>query len=362
MTELELRNKVVDVMRSWLGWSEANGKFRTIIDLYNTQRPLPRGYAVQYDDEWCATCVTAAGIQAGLHDIILGECGCGKMVELYRAAGRWEENDAYRPEPGDIIMYDWQDTGKGDNTGGADHVGIVEKVVGSAITVIEGNKGEAVARRTLAVNGRYIRGYCLPDYASKAEEDDDMDQTKFNEMFKTALAAHQRELMDNDCGEWSREAREWAISVGLFAGNGTTADGQPNYMWASPAFLSVCPAARAGVMSGGKRLAGGKSRRRPDLSQFSKWMIADIRPLLWIVTVGGLALAAYCVRVGYTGSLPWISAMVGLPWTAHGTVCAFYLNLCKSDHSEGGITYEAAKAANFNVQQEPEGSIDSPAI
>ena len=234
MTELELRNKVVDVMRSWLGWSEANGKFRTIIDLYNTQRPLPRGYAVQYDDEWCATCVTAAGIQAGLHDIILGECGCGKMIELYRAAGRWEENDAYRPEPGDIIMYDWQDTDKGDNTGGADHVGIVEKVVGSAITVIEGNKGEAVARRTLAVNGRYIRGYCLPDYASKAEEDDDMDQTKFNEMFKTALAAHQRELMDNDCGEWSREAREWAISVGLFAGNGTTADGQPNYMWASP--------------------------------------------------------------------------------------------------------------------------------
>lgn len=230
MTELELRNKVVDVMRGWLGWSEANGKFRSIIDLYNTQRPLPRGYAVQYDDEWCATCVTAAGIQAGLHDIILGECGCGKMIELYRAAGRWEENDAYRPEPGDIIMYDWQDTGKGDNTGGADHVGIVEKVVGNTITIIEGNKGEAVARRTLAVNGRYIRGYCLPDYASKAEEDSEVSY----EQWKEYMTKYQKELQDNDCGEWSREAREWAISVGLFAGNGTTADGQPNYMWASP--------------------------------------------------------------------------------------------------------------------------------
>ena len=43
-----------------------------------------------------------------------------------------------------------------------------------------------------------------------------------------------KERQDNDCGEWSREAREWAIRVGLFAGNGTTADGQPNYMWASP--------------------------------------------------------------------------------------------------------------------------------
>lgn len=43
MTELELRSKVVAVMRGWLGWSEANGKFKAIIDLYNTQKPLPRG-------------------------------------------------------------------------------------------------------------------------------------------------------------------------------------------------------------------------------------------------------------------------------------------------------------------------------
>lgn len=233
MTELELRNNVVDVMRGWLGWSEANGKYRAIIDLYNTQRPLPRGYAVQYDDEWCATTVTAAGMAAGLSDIIFGECSCSHMIELYRAAGRWQESDAYWPQPGDIIMYDWQDTGVGDNTGAPDHVGIVEKVAGNTITVIEGNKGEAVARRTLAVNGRYIRGYCLPDYASKVEEEEDMDQSKFNEMFKVAMTAHQKELQDNDCGEWSREAREWAIRVGLFAGNGTTADGQPNYMWAS---------------------------------------------------------------------------------------------------------------------------------
>lgn len=181
-TEQELRQSVVNVMRGWLGYNEKNGKFRSIIGLYNTQRPLPRGYKVQYTDEWCATTVTAAGIQAGLHDIILGECSCSRMIALYQAVGRWMENDAYRPQPGDIIMYDWQDSGSGDNTGAPDHVGIVEKVVGSTITIIEGNKGEAVARRTLAVNGRYIRGYCLPDYASKAEsEDDDMDISKLTD-------------------------------------------------------------------------------------------------------------------------------------------------------------------------------------
>ena len=54
--------------------------------------------------------------------------------------------------------------------------------------------------------------------------------------------------------------------------------------------------------------------------EFSKRLIADIRALLWVVTVGGLVLAAYCVRVGYMGALPWLTAMVGLPWTAHGTV------------------------------------------
>lgn len=84
----------------------------------------------------------------------------------------------------------------------------------------------------------------------------------------------------------------------------------------------------------------GKREARLD---FSKQLIRDIRGLLWVVTVGGLGLAAYCIRAGYAGSLPWLSAMVGLPWTAHGAVCAFYLNMAKSDHREGGITFEAAR-------------------
>lgn len=82
---------------------------------------------------------------------------------------------------------------------------------------------------------------------------------------------------------------------------------------------------------------------------FSKRLIADIRALLWLVTVGGILLAAYCIHRGYLGSLPWLSAMVGLPWTAHGMVCSFYLNMAKSDHKEGGITFESAKAQGFIV-------------
>ena len=58
-----------------------------------------------------------------------------------------------------------------------------------------------------------------------------MTQDKFNQMFKTAMEAHRKELRDNDSGTWSAEARQWAVDNGLIVGNGTTPDGSPNFMW-----------------------------------------------------------------------------------------------------------------------------------
>ena len=63
------------------------------------------------------------------------------------------------------------------------------------------------------------------------KEDNDMDQDKFNKMFATAMQQYRQELRDNDSGEWSREARKFAVEHGIFAGGGTNAAGQPNYMW-----------------------------------------------------------------------------------------------------------------------------------
>ena len=65
-------------------------------------------------------------------------------------------------------MYDWQDSGAGDNKGNPDHVGLVVSVSGSTMKIIEGNKSESVSYRTLSVGAKYIRGYCLPNYAKKA--------------------------------------------------------------------------------------------------------------------------------------------------------------------------------------------------
>ena len=230
MTERQLRESVVNVMKGWLGWSEANGKYKQIIDLYNTQNPLPRGYAVQYDDEWCAATVTAAGIAAGLQDIILGECSCSRMVELYKAAGRWQERDDYVPDIGDIIMYYWED-GKDyattDCTANPNHVGFVLARTGTVLTIGEGNKGEAVSTRPMQINGRYIRGYCLPDYASKADKEDEI---VTYEQWKAFMTQYRQELQDNDSGEWSKEAREWAVNAGIVTGSGEV-NGLPVYMW-----------------------------------------------------------------------------------------------------------------------------------
>ena len=79
------------------------------------------------------------------------------------------ENDAYVPSLGDVIFYDWQDSGVGDNAGQPDHVGIVTACDGQTMTIIEGNCDNAVKTRSLAVNARFIRGYGVPDFASKAD-------------------------------------------------------------------------------------------------------------------------------------------------------------------------------------------------
>ena len=168
MTEKELRNLVVTTAKNYLGLNEADGSHLAIVAIYNSQKELPRGYRVQKTDSWCAATVSAVAIECKLTDIMPTECSCGKMVELYKKLGRWMETDTYIPQAGDIVMYDWNDTGSGDNTGWPDHVGIVVGCDGKSITVIEGNKNDTVGYRRLSVGGKYIRGYCLPDYASKA--------------------------------------------------------------------------------------------------------------------------------------------------------------------------------------------------
>ena len=153
---------IIGIMREWIGWSETNGKYRQIIDIYNAHKPLARGYHVQYSDAWCDTTVSAAFITAGNTDIIGGtECGVYDHVLLFRQAGIWLGR--IKPIPGDIIVFDWQ------RDGVQDHIGIVERIEGALVTTIEGNYHDAVGRRTILYNDAQIAGYARPKYADESE-------------------------------------------------------------------------------------------------------------------------------------------------------------------------------------------------
>ena len=165
------REQLVAQAKSWLGCNEADGSFQKIIDIYNSHKPLARGYELKYTDEWCAGFASACAIACGATDIIPTEVSCFYLVELFKKMGIWVEADDYVPKPGDYIVYYWKDDGKGDCTEGASHVGIVVISNGNTFVVIEGNKGETVSRRYLTVNDIYIRGFGVPRYDAETVPD-----------------------------------------------------------------------------------------------------------------------------------------------------------------------------------------------
>lgn len=162
------RQVFVDKIMSWRGCQEGDATHKHIIDTYNAHKPLAHGYKVKYTDAWCATTISAAAIECGYTDIIPLECSCNRMISLAQKMGIWQESDSYVPNKGDIVLYDWQDSGVGDNKGVPDHVGaVVYDAKDGKFQVVEGNKNDGVNLRNMSVNGKYIRGFICPKYDSE---------------------------------------------------------------------------------------------------------------------------------------------------------------------------------------------------
>lgn len=164
--ETAVRLRVVQEAECWLGTREGSTGHRELLKIYNSHEPLAMDYVVQEGDSWCATFVSAVAIRQKLTDIIPTECGCERQIELFKALGRWQEDDSYVPAPGDLIYYDWNMTERGRCTGWADHVGIVVGIKWPFVKVIEGNREDQVMYRVIPVNEVTIRGFGLPDYGS----------------------------------------------------------------------------------------------------------------------------------------------------------------------------------------------------
>lgn len=104
---------------------------------------------------WCAYFVSWLAQGAGA-PIGPGGKGTGYVPTL-EAWGRQEQrfsSGSTRPNPGDIVIFDWG------RDGTADHTGIVERVdANGRIHTIEGNSSNMVTRREYPAGSSSIRGY-----------------------------------------------------------------------------------------------------------------------------------------------------------------------------------------------------------
>ena len=176
------------------------------LKIYNGQKKLPRGYKVTQKDPWCATWVSAVLIKAGVK--INSECSCNELIKLNKDI--WVEDDNYMPKIGDLVLYDWQDTGIGDNKGSADHVGIVCEINSTGFKVIEGNMSNKVGYRTLKYNGKFIRGFITPRYEEKKYSRGDVnDDVKIIQAYLKGLGLY-KDKIDGSFGPNTVKAvKQW---------------------------------------------------------------------------------------------------------------------------------------------------------
>lgn len=149
--------------------------------------------------------------------------GCTASAMYYK-----RNNSFYKtPQIGDQIFFT-KDNGKN-----MYHTGLVVGFDANRVYTIEGNtssdkgvveNGGSVNSKSYPINYNKIGGYGRPNYSLIAEEDEDMDVSRFEEL----LHEYRKTLQDNDSNTYSEEARNWAVSAGLVAGGSST---EFNGMW-----------------------------------------------------------------------------------------------------------------------------------
>lgn len=155
-------NLVACIALSYLDTRKGDAGHADILKVFNTVKP--HGYTAKPSDPWCAEFYSACQILAGNLNAPLS-ASCSQIIADAKAKGEWVENEAVTPKVGWGVIYDWQDSGVGDNKGAPDHIGTVYDVDDSYIHVVEGNMGGGVVgKRAVLKNGRYLRGFVKPDY------------------------------------------------------------------------------------------------------------------------------------------------------------------------------------------------------
>lgn len=78
--------------------------------------------------------------------------------------------------------------------------------------------------------------------------------------------------------------------------------------------------------------------------QFSKSLLIQESALIWVTTIMILIMAFYCIVNENFGDLPWLTAMVGFPWTAYAVSQMYYYKKSEKENTVGGVKYESVMA------------------
>ena len=115
--------------------------------------------------DWCACFVSWCANQCGHIEagVIPKFSGCEWGVYWFRQHDQWAGRNI-TPTPGMIIFFDWEDEEGGGLDGGADHVGIVERVENGRVYTIEGNTADNCRERSYPLGYFEVLGYGLIEF------------------------------------------------------------------------------------------------------------------------------------------------------------------------------------------------------
>lgn len=100
-----------------------------------------------------------------------------------------------------------------------------------------------------------------------------------------------------------------------------------------------------------------KIKKQKPKKEFSKVLLIQESALIWVISISFIVLAYICVKNAYFGELPWLTVMVGLPWTAYGVSQGFYYRKSTKENTKDGIKYESVMTElNARIEQEANAS------
>ena len=83
----------LDNARRFVGYNEFDGSYLEILKIYNSHKPLARGYAIRPGDSWCDAFVSAIAIKSNAVDIIGTEVSCELHRDIFVNKKIWNNNN-----------------------------------------------------------------------------------------------------------------------------------------------------------------------------------------------------------------------------------------------------------------------------